>query len=50
MTEPGIANEPAAQIAVQVKIAPPAPVKELAKPGAQTLQAAIDVLLAEVVE
>jgi len=49
-TAPSGANEPAAQTAVQVKIAPPAPVRLPTNPGAQMLQAAIDVLLAAAVE
>ena len=50
VTAPSGANEPAAQIAVQVKVAPPAPVRVPAKPEAQTLQAAIEELRAAAVE
>jgi hypothetical protein len=49
-TAPSGATEPAAQTAVQVRIAPPAPVRELANPGAQMLQVAIEVLRAAAVE
>ena len=50
VTAPSGATEPAAQTAVQVRIAPPAPVRVLANPGAQMLQAAIEVLRAATVE
>ena len=50
VTAPRGATEPAAQTAVQVRIAPPAPVRVLANPGAQMLQAAIEVLRAATVE